>query len=162
MSEPSGDAMTTHPVNEPQRETADGAPHTSGEGGATGGEAPATSSVLNRRSPEFLARAHEVYADMRAQGPVVRAHVANSAPKVEENGEVNPFSGTQEKLFVTRYKEAASALLDDRLSSDFHFGMSPEQRAYVERVPPGESKPLTHSILTLDPPAHTRLRRLVQ
>jgi cytochrome P450 len=63
---------------------------------------------------------------------------------------------------VTRYDEAVSALLDDRFSSDFRSAMTPEQRARLESAMPEEFRPIAHSILLLDPPDHTRLRKLVQ
>jgi len=54
-----------------------------------------------------------------------------------------------------------STLLDDRFSVDPRSAMSPEQ---LEQQPamPEEFRPLSRSILLLDPPDHTRLRKLVQ
>jgi cytochrome P450 len=63
-----------------------------------------------------------------------------------------------ETFFVTHYDEVLSTLLDDRFSVDPRSGMSQEQQPPM----PEEFRPLARSILLLDPPDHTRLRKLVQ
>ncbi|MFY0572983.1 cytochrome P450 [Cystobacter fuscus] len=62
---------------------------------------------------------------------------------------------------MTRYDEVVEALLDERLSSDFRTSLTPEQRANLQYMPE-EIRPLAYSLLMLDPPDHTRLRKLVQ
>jgi cytochrome P450 len=122
--------------------------------------------VLDRESPEFLATAYTTYAELRATAPVVRCPfgrgiadgVHPEGAKARESGKVPG----RDRLFVTRYDEAVEALLDERVSSDFRSAMTPEQRARLEASMPEEFRPIAHSILMLDPPDHTRLRKLVQ
>jgi cytochrome P450 PksS len=92
---------------------------------------------LNLTDPHFMGNAYETYAELRAKGPVSRV------------------------CFVTHYDEAITTLLDDRFSVDPHSRMSPEE---LEQQPgtPEEFRLLSRSILALDPPDHTRLRKLVQ
>ncbi|MFT3768085.1 MAG: cytochrome P450 [Minicystis sp.] len=121
--------------------------------------------VLDRLDPEFLARAYEAYAEMRAQGPVVRArHVPIFRDRGEEHDEsaTEPVVlATRELHFVTRYEAAAAALADGRLSSDPQVLLTPDERAKLPPVPE-EQRPIAHSLLMRDPPDHTRLRKLVQ
>jgi cytochrome P450 family 107 subfamily K polypeptide 1 len=101
-----------------------------------------------------LGSAHETYARMREQGPVVHATVGlGGEPGEQPRG----FEG----FLVTRYEEVLATLLDARFSSDLQTSMSPEQR---EKLPPiqEELRPVMHSLLSVDPPTHTRLRKLVQ
>ncbi|WP_434387297.1 cytochrome P450 family protein [Melittangium boletus] len=114
--------------------------------------------VLDREDPRFLAGAHEAYTHLRELGPVVRAHFGRGlTDDLEAPG--TPPGG--ERFFVTRYDEAVETLLDGRVSSDFRTGMTPEQRGRLAYMPE-ELKPLAYSMLMLDPPDHTRLRKLVQ
>ncbi|MCI0572138.1 MAG: cytochrome P450 [Myxococcaceae bacterium] len=93
----------------------------------------------------------DTYSWMREQGPVVRASLDMGG------GQQRPFAG----LFVTRYDEVIATLLDDRFSSDFYATMSPEQLAMLPPVA-AELRPIVRSIISVDPPDHTRLRKLVQ
>jgi cytochrome P450 len=126
----------------------------------------ASSTVLDRSSPEFLAKAHAVYSDLRALGPVVRAPVAvdiSAGAHAEGTPERQAHSARgQERFFVTQYDEAVSALLDDRISSDFRTAMTPQQREHLSKAMPEEFRPIAYSLIVLDPPDHTRLRKLVQ
>lgn len=126
-------------------------------------EAPRVDDVvLDRSDPEFLARAYDIYAEMRAKGPVVRArHCPVVRDDDEEKRAMAGDRPIREVLFVNHYEEASAALVDDRLSSDPHVLLTPEQRAKLPPVPV-ELRPLAHSLLVLDPPDHTRLRKLVQ
>ncbi|KYF68787.1 cytochrome hydroxylase [Sorangium cellulosum] len=120
------------------------------------------SVVLDRSDPEFLVRAYDVYAEMRAKGPIVRArHYPTLRHDDEENSARQGDRSVREVLFVNRYEDAAAALVDDRLSSDPYVTLTPEQR---EKLPPMlvEFRPIAHSLLVRDPPDHTRLRKLVQ
>jgi cytochrome P450 len=128
-------------------------------------EAPRCPALLDKENPEFLAHAYATYADLRAQAPVVRTSFGHGfADAVLPEGTKRPESGSfpaKERLFVTRYDEAVEALLDDRLSSDFRTSLTPEQRANLQYMPE-EVRPIAYSLLMLDPPDHTRLRKLVQ
>jgi cytochrome P450 len=106
-------------------------------------------------SPEFLERAHERYEAMRARCPVSRG-VFTAAEGVADQGFFNrPF------WLVTDYEEGSRALLDRAFTVEPSTVMSPEQAAAASEVPE-EFKPLQRNILTVDPPEHTRLRKLVQ
>src|SRR3712207_4665356 len=126
-------------------------------------EADRTEPVeLDIADPHFLANAYDTYADLRTKGPVSRVRFAGgdeeSAGDAEESRE---FLFRSETFFVTHYDEVIATLLDHRFSVDPRSGMSPEQ---LEQQPPmpEELRPLSRSILLLDPPDHTRLRKLVQ
>ena len=130
-------------------------------------EAPVVDSVvLDREDPQFLARAPALYAELRATGPVVRCPFGRgmtdgASPEGSRSRAPGRVPG-RERLFVTGYDDAVSALLDDRLSSDFRSMLTPEERARVEANLPEEFRSVAFSILLLDPPDHTRLRKLVQ
>ncbi|MDC3953985.1 cytochrome P450 family protein [Polyangium jinanense] len=120
------------------------------------------SVVLDRSDPEFLARSPEIYAEARAKGPVVRArHYPFPRDEEERKSVASGHRPVGDVLFVSHYQEAAGALLDDRLASDPYARMTPEQRAHMPPVPE-ELRPIVYSLLMLDPPDHTRLRKLVQ
>src|ERR1700712_3827954 len=55
---------------------------------------------------------------------------------------------------ISRYADARAALADGRLSRDWRHTLPPEQRADA----PGAPIPM---MILMDPPEHTRLRRLV-
>jgi cytochrome P450 len=126
-------------------------------------EAGLTESVgLDIADPHFMANAYDTYADLRAKGPVSRVRFAGGDAETSGDGkESREFFFRRETFFVTHYDEVIATLLDDRFSVDPRSGMSPEQ---LEQQPPmpEELRPLSQSILSLDPPDHTRLRKLVQ
>jgi cytochrome P450 len=62
---------------------------------------------------------------------------------------------TEEGFFVARYQDVKAALTDLRLSNDSNNLDKSTGEVARDIIPPG-------NILTLDPPDHTRLRRLVQ
>src|SRR5919202_3555394 len=119
---------------------------------------------LDITDPHFMANAYDTYADLRAKGPVSRVRFAGGDEE-EASGdgaeEERGFFGRRETFFVTHYDEVIATLLEDRFSVDPRSAMSQEQ---LEQQPPmpQELRPLSRSILLLDPPDHTRLRKLVQ
>lgn len=115
---------------------------------------------LDVSDPDFMANAYETYAELRDEGPV--ALVRFSGPR-DEAAEESPRAAffRRESYFVTRYDDVVAALLDPRFSSDFQAQLTPEQRAQAPETPE-EFRPLAHSIISLDPPDHTRIRKLVQ
>lgn len=158
--------MATTPLDAQKRDAAPGTDPS--HAGKPPSHAPiADASVtLDRADPEFLARAHTIYSDLRALGPVVRtAFGTDLTERAHPEGSAERQAHTASKtdrLFVTRYDEAVEALLDDRIASDFRTGMAPEQRARMEAAMPEEFRPIAYSLIMLDPPDHTRLRKLVQ
>lgn len=112
---------------------------------------------LDFGDPHFRAMAYDTYATLRERGPVSRVRFTSG----DEDDETprGPFG--REVFMITRYAEAVDALLDERFSMDARSTMTPEQ---LEQLPPTpeEFRPLTRTILSVDPPDHTRLRKLVQ
>ncbi len=118
---------------------------------------------LNIGDPHFMDNAYALYADLRAKGPVSRARFAVGGEEASEDGAEEPADllGRRDTFFVTHYDEVIAALLDHRFSVDPRSGMTPEQ---LEEQPPmpEEFRIFSRSIISLDPPDHTRLRKLVQ
>ena len=111
--------------------------------------------------------AFDLYRTLRAEGPVVRARFEGFGPpegaelSEEEKRAVAARGFDPNVWLVTTYDEGVAALLDERFSVDPRTTMTPEQRAAAEEVGK-EFRPLSRSLLTVDPPDHTRLRKLVQ
>lgn len=103
----------------------------------------------------------ETYNEMREKGPVVRVTFAGLEElDTERAREFRQFMG-RENHFVTQYEDVATTLADDRFSVDPKAAMTPEQ---IAKLPPvsEDMRPFTRSLLGVDPPDHTRLRKLVQ
>src|ERR671921_1789814 len=128
---------------------------------------PTVPVELNLTDPHFMTNVYDTYAELRAKGAVSRVRFVTGADEAEEA----PVDGAKEQrpedffggetFFVTHYDEALATLLDDRFSVDPRSAMSPEE---LEQQPemPEEFQLFSRSILALDPPDHTRLRKLVQ
>ena len=123
---------------------------------------------LDLADPHFMPNAYDTYADLRTRGPVSRVRfVAGEEDEEEKEAsddgvkEQRPEFFGRETFFVTHYDEVVATLLGDNFSSDPRSAISQEQ---LEQQPPipEEFRPLSRSILLLDPPDHTRLRKLVQ
>jgi cytochrome P450 len=123
-------------------------------------EAPPADLVKVSLDPHV---SYEAYAEMRAKGPVVHVSFSIEGVSGEAGGqaaEFREFMG-RDHIFVTRYEQVIAALLDNRFSANPRSAMTPEQQ---KKLPPTseELRPLQQSVLTADPPDHTRLRKLVQ
>ena len=80
--------------------------------------------------------------------------------EVRELGAVHPatLADGHDAWLVVRYEEAMAALNDSRLSKDMHAALATGSGVVAEGLPGPE---FARHMLTVDPPDHTRLRRLV-
>jgi cytochrome P450 PksS len=99
---------------------------------------------VNFAGPAFKATAYPFYARLRAEAPVYQVTV----------------QGRQTAWLITRYDDVAAVLKDERLAKDKLNALTPCQ---IARQPwlPAFFRPLTRSVVAVDPPHHTRLRALV-
>jgi cytochrome P450 len=100
------------------------------------------SIVFPYEDPAFVADPYPFYRRLREGGPVRRAVTVRGL----------------EAWLVTRYDDAREALADPRLSSDLRGATDPR---LLEQLPSAERTSAMRSMIRLDPPDHTRLRRLV-
>jgi cytochrome P450 len=84
-----------------------------------------------------------LFAQVRDLGPVHRVTLADG----------------HKAWLVMRYDEARQALNDPRLSKDMHAAMAGDSEVVAEGLP---GPALARHMLSMDPPDHTRLRKLVQ
>ena len=112
---------------------------------------------LDLGAPDFADHAFDRYAALRAACPVHRAVLTDSS------------AGTQAAAFldrplwaVTGYAAATSALVDDRFTIDPRTGLSSADLAQLPGAGEPELQVIFRNLLSLDPPDHTRLRRLIQ
>lgn len=126
------------------------------QNGSNGESEKTTEAVTLSLDP---GRAMEDYAAARAKGPVVAVSFTD-ADGDEGAANLEAFL-EREHLFVSHYDEVLSALVDGRFSSDRRTAMTAEQR---EKLPPviEELRLLSETLLSKDPPDHTRLRKLIQ
>ncbi|MCG8347556.1 MAG: cytochrome P450 [Chloroflexales bacterium] len=95
-------------------------------------------------TPDFKADPYPVYANLRETSPIHR---------------VTPPEG-RSFWVISRYADVDAVLRDNRFSKNWRSVMTPEQLAQMPEVSPA-FETLSHNMLSLDPPDHTRLRMLV-
>ncbi len=86
---------------------------------------------------DFWTDPYPVYSELRQAAPVAR---------IEQGGDA--------VWLLSRYRDVRAALADPRLSKDWRYTLPPEERADA----PGPSVAM---MVLMDPPDHTRLRKLV-
>ncbi|HEY3953181.1 MAG TPA: cytochrome P450 [Streptosporangiaceae bacterium] len=105
--------------------------------------APATPASLAER---FANDPYRVYAELRQGAPVYRATLPDGSAA----------------WIVTRYADVRSALADGRLTKDPRVAAQAMACRRNETAALGESgSPLEDNMLCVDPPRHTRLRKLI-
>lgn len=115
-----------------------------------------TASIVDITSPEARQNAFSRYAELRQQCPVMRVNVegADDDTTVDEQ--------PQQLIWLfTDYDANTRGLLHPAVGVDPTAAMTPEQLAQIPQ-PPEAMQPLQRNILSLDPPEHTRLRKLAQ
>lgn len=151
--------MTTNSPETTNTNTAMTDRHTTGHGEREAfdpSRLPADVERIDISSPEFREHAFERYAEIRSRCPVTRAYVTNEDSVQTENGVLN------RPIWITvNYEDASRALLSRDITVDATSVMSAEQLAQMPEVSE-VFKPLQKNILNVDPPEHTRLRKLAQ
>lgn len=96
-------------------------------------------------APTFKASPHEFYDGLRTEGPLARIVLPNGV----------------EAWMVTDYDAVRSLFVDYRLSKSSTHASTNWHQNHVNRSSSGQSSPVFDHLLTVDPPSHTRLRKLV-
>lgn len=116
---------------------------------------------LDLGDPNFMANAYDLYKNLRESGRVSVVKFSTGLEEAEKPESPRESFLNRQSYFVTHFDDVVATLLDDRFSVDPRSLMTPEQLA---KAPEGaeEFRPLTRSLLSIDPPDHTRIRKLVQ
>ena len=149
---------STDTETQPQTATAPGHAPAVGDSpdGIDPSQLPPDLERIDLSDPEYREHAFERYEEMRAKCPVSRAIVTSGEESDGNRGFFN-----RPLWLVTDYEEGSRALLERAMTVDMSSVLTPEQLAQMPETPE-ELQPLRRNILTVDPPEHTRLRKLVQ
>jgi cytochrome P450 len=112
--------------------------------------------TLDITSPEARSHAFERYGELRQKCPVMHMNVVG----VDDGNDPEGLLQRPTWLFTT-YESNNRGLLNPAVGVDMTVALTAEQLAALPPTPE-EFKPLQRNILSLDPPEHTRLRRLAQ
>ncbi|MCC6315738.1 MAG: cytochrome P450, partial [Thermomicrobiales bacterium] len=131
------------------------------------GAEPDTTDVaeFDLTDPNARAHTHERMAELRAKGPVAQVRFKRGGEDEDSEAQRQREAFFGDTVYVvTRYDEGTTALLDERFSVDPRRAMTPEQIAQLEQASPANTdfRALSRNLLSVDPPDHTRLRKLVQ
>jgi len=129
-------------------------------------------TILDISAPDFMATAYDTYTKLREEGRVSKVKFSSGQTDEEKENPREAFFN-RETFFVTHFDDVVETLLDDRFSVDIATAITPEQREKMaegltpeqrEKVSRQEEdfRPLSRSLLAIDPPDHTRIRKLVQ
>ncbi len=119
--------------------------------------------TLDIGDPTFWAKAYGIYNELRDEGRVATVKFSTGLEDDEKPQNAREAFLNRESLFVTHYDDVVAALLEDRFSVDPMVNLTQEQRdAMPEREEDKAFRPLGRSLLSIDPPDHTRVRKLVQ
>ena len=102
---------------------------------------------------------HDVDAALKAWGADYRDNPFALFADVRRRGAVHPVTlvDGHDAWLVVRYDEALAVLNDQRLSKDMHAALAANAGVVAEGLP---GPAFARHMLTVDPPDHTRLRRL--
>jgi cytochrome P450 len=122
---------------------------------------------INPHDPATFAAAYDLNDDWRTEGRAKLVRIFNDRPATAPDQPARRVE--METLYVNHYDDVATTLLDNRLSVDLRNLVIPEPQpasgpgteSAGQAAPEGEGL-LAHSLLTLDLPDHTRIRKLVQ
>lgn len=110
-------------------------------------------------APDFLTIAYAVYAAWRETART--QHVRTTT-----EGSLSPAMAasrrTMQTVYVNNYEDVNTALIDDRLTIDLRPTTIPDEHAPQEDAASGAINFLSQSLIEMDPPEHTRVRKLVQ
>jgi cytochrome P450 len=103
---------------------------------------------------------HDVTAALQAWGAHYRDDPFALFAEVRQRGAVHPVTlvDGHDAWLVVRHDEARGALNDPRFSKDMHAALAADAAVVSEGLP---GPAFARHMLTVDPPDHTRLRRLV-
>lgn len=120
-------------------------------------EADGSPILLDFMDPHYRQQSQETFNALRARCPV--AHVRFFKPEEGDEQPRGPFQ--RAGYLITRYDDSNEALLDERIVVEARHAMTEEQLAQIPETPE-EFRVFRNNLLGLDPPDHTRLRKLVQ
>ena len=110
-------------------------------------------------APDFLNIAYAVYAAWRESGRTQRVRTTTDRSLTPA---MPAARRSMQTVFVNRYDDVNAALIDDRLSIDLRTVTIPDEDTPQDEMASGGIRILSQSLIDMDPPEHTRVRKLVQ